>query len=83
MELDIIRRVIEEMRFKIEREVPNTRLDVENYIVIVEALEKQIPKVAIENQELTNVEYICPKCDCISDRSFKYCSSCGQSLTYL
>ena len=35
MEIDIIRRVISEIRFKTEREIPITRLDVENYITIM------------------------------------------------
>lgn len=67
------------MKFKIERGVPNTRLDVENYIAIVEALEKQIP-AEITREDLEQ-SFKCPTCG--EDRYWKdgaYCKDCGQKL---
>lgn len=69
MELDVIRRVLEEIKFKVERDINLTQLDQENYIVIVEALEKQIP--------LLNK---CELCDDNLENGYYYCSMCGQRL---
>ena len=81
MELDIIRRIIEEMKFKIKRGVPNTRLDVENYIAIVEALEKQVPK-EIEIYDYGKAH--CPVCktDIHGIGKIKYCFHCGQKMDW-
>lgn len=48
----------------------------------IEALEKQIPKQALETQELIEIEFICPECKCTNEEGYKYCWNCGQSLKY-
>ena len=80
MEIDIIRRIISEIRFKIEREIPNTRLDVENYITIVESLEKQIPKKPIVVSKGEEEYSGCPVCnEFVFD---DYCQCCGQAIDW-
>lgn len=84
MEIDIIRRIISELKFKIEREIPNTRLDVENYITIVESLEKQIPKKP--KKEFNGMESLA-LCECGADiysfpSSFKGCPYCLQAIDW-
>ncbi len=80
MEIDIIRRIISEIRFKIEREIPITRLDVENYITIVESLEKQIPKKPIVTSKGEEEYSGCPVCnEFVFD---DYCQCCGQSIDW-
>lgn len=56
--------------------------DIEALRVAKEALEKQIPKLAQETQELIEIEYICPECDHINGQRFNYCWNCGQSITH-
>lgn len=80
MELDVIRTVIREMQFKVKTDTLS-ELDQRNYIVIIEALEKQIPKNTQETQELMTIEYICPVCHCTSARHFNYCWNCGQAIS--
>ena len=46
----------------------------------IQALEKQIPMLATETQELLDIEYMCPICGCISDSCAEYCRKCGQML---
>ena len=80
MEIDIIRRVISEIRFKTEREIPITRLDVENYITIVESLEKQIPKKPIVVSKGEEEYSGCPVCnEFVFD---DYCQCCGQAIDW-
>lgn len=84
MEIDIIRRIISEMKFKIEREIPNTKLDVENYITIVELLEKQIPKKP--KKEFNGMESLA-LCECGADiynfpSNFKGCPYCLQVIDW-
>lgn len=51
----------------------------EYYDIIVEALEKQIPKKTYKHEE---DYYVCPNCDCqITWRWFEsYCEHCGQAI---
>lgn len=49
----------------------------------IKALEKQIPKITTETQELMEVEYICPDCDCTNGSRFKFCWNCGQSIIHV
>lgn len=48
----------------------------------IKALEKQIPMETIETQELIEIEYICPVCDCTNGSRFEYCWKCGQKLSH-
>lgn len=50
---------------------------------IMVALKRQIPKVTTVTQELMEVEYICPECDCINRSRFKFCWNCGQSIIHV
>lgn len=91
MELDVIRRVLEEIKFKVERDINLTQLDQENYIVIVEALEKQTPKKIIETPAFQSYysagdesETLCPSCEneLEIENQIKYCHDCGQKLDW-
>ena len=48
----------------------------------IETLEKQIPKIAMETQELIQIDYICPECEHINHSEFNYCWNCGQAITH-
>lgn len=81
MVIDTVRRVINEMRFKIERGITNTALDVENYAVIVESLEKQLPKTPMQNfYNEGDYNWECVNCEEVVDEGQYYCHCCGQKL---
>jgi len=44
--------------------------------------EKQIPKMAMETQELIRIDYICPECEYTNHSKFNYCWNCGQAITH-
>ena len=81
MAIDAVRRIISEMRFKIERGITNTALDVENYIAIVESLEKQLPKTPMQNfYNEGDYTWECVNCEEAVDEGQNYCHNCGQKL---
>ena len=81
MVIDAVRRIIGEMRFKIERGITNTALDVENYIAIVESLEKQLPKTPMQNfYKEGDYTWECVNCEETVDEGQNYCHNCGQKL---
>jgi len=50
---------------------------------IRDIVEKQIPKMVIETQELIQIDYICPECEYTNYNSkFNYCWNCGQRLDW-
>ena len=78
-DLNVLRRVISEIKSKVELGTPVTQVDKENYIIIIEALDRQIPK---------NITYegFCPNCKTqypmYPPTLNKYCSNCGQKLEW-
>lgn len=80
--LETIRRVISEMRFLNELGRCITSSDKGNYITIIDALEKQIPKKPSVSHY--NVAF-CPVCHGslwqIQDESH-YCFRCGQTIDW-
>lgn len=92
MELGIIRRIVEEMKFKIARGINTSKLDIENYIVIVEALEKQMPKKVTRDSVYSPA--LCPTCHTdeicksLGDGYYQYftdieyCPRCGQLIDW-
>lgn len=54
-----------------------------NNCVLAKAYEKQIPKQAIETQELLDIEFICPECHCNNGERFNHCWNCGQKLRHI
>ena len=86
--LKVLKRVISEIKSKVKLDTPVSQLDKENYIAIIESLDKQIPK-KIYFEELDNT-LECPTCsenlqiwakdNCEDDP--KYCPNCGQKLIW-
>lgn len=81
-ELELIRIIVEEMRFMVERVEPISDKNKNRYIIMVEALEKQIPKkIAYQIGKNGMKHEKCPTCGsfCVFGR---YCSECGQKLDW-
>lgn len=51
-----------------------------NLDIAIESINKQIPRLTRETQELSTVEYICPSCEHINGSRFNYCWNCGQAI---
>lgn len=49
---------------------------------VISELDKRIPRTATETQELMDIEYVCPTCQCVNDRSTNFCWKCGQALRH-
>lgn len=76
--LDVLREVVAEVRFKVRNGMSMHNLDRLKYILVIKAVSKQIPEKP-KNREGTTYFY-CPCCD--SNNIYKYCGDCGQALDW-
>ena len=50
--------------------------------IAIQALEKQIPKKAVQKSYMVKGTVICPKCVFVALTVDEYCSHCGQKLDW-
>ena len=50
--------------------------------MIVQALEKQIPKKVVQKSYMVKGAVVCPKCEFVALTVDEYCSHCGQKLDW-
>lgn len=73
-------KAIEYFSGKLERTLSNRRR--EAYEAALEALEKQVPKKAIEHETKFTLMYECPSCGCIDVYGQENCDECGQKIKW-
>lgn len=73
-------KAIEYFSGKLERTLSNRRRQA--YEVALEALEKQVPKKAIEHETKFAPAYECPSCGCIDVYGQENCDECGQKIKW-
>lgn len=73
-------KAIEYFSGKLERTLSNRRRQA--YEVALEALEKQVPKKAIEHETKFAPVYECPSCGCIDVYGQENCDECGQKIKW-
>ena len=73
-------KAIEYFSGKLERTLSSRRRQA--YEVALEALEKQVPKKAIEHETKFVPVYECPSCGCIDVYGQENCDECGQKIKW-
>ena len=73
-------KAIEYFSGKLERTLSSRRRQA--YEVALEALEKQVPKKAIEHETKFAPVYEYPSCGCIDVYGQEQCDNCGQKLDW-
>ena len=75
-----VQKAIEYFSSKLERTLSSRRR--EAYEAALEALERLIPKKAIEHETKFALMYECPSCGCIDVYGQENCDECGQRLDW-
>ena len=57
-------------------------IPLKNMEMIVQALEKQIPKKVVQKSYMVKGAVVCPMCEFVTLTGDNYCSHCGQKLDF-
>ena len=92
--LDVLREVLGEVRYRVDSGMSMFHCDRTKYFLIIQALDKQIPKkpIAVRETLLGSIvsdriiSFTCPNCyhKDIGNNEFRYpcCEECGQALDW-
>lgn len=86
--LDLLREVVAEVRYKVRNGMPMLSNDRRKYILAIKAIDKQIPqKPSVSYHEGELVNYHCARCGeaqglKVNKRWQRYCPHCGQALDW-
>lgn len=75
--LDVLREVVAEVRFRVRNGMSMHNLDRLKYILMIKAVSKQIPE-----KPFGKSPYECPFCGKIVHKEMKCCNECGQALDW-
>lgn len=85
MEIEIIRKLIEEIRYKNEREIQISPSNKHEYVVMIDALDKQISQ-EVDYSELNCSGLPIARCPACKSKGHSYpdmyCKDCGQALRW-
>lgn len=76
--LDLLREVVAEVRFKVRNGMPMLSNQRRKYILMIKAIDKQIPQKPFGKSPFNE----CPCCGKTVHKEMKHCNECGQALDW-